>query len=93
MVTREDPASGFWHLDKRIPIALIVTLGIQTGLGIWWAADLSARLTQVERVQAAASPHSERLTRVETRLEAVQQGIERIERLIQQPRPTAPIRP
>jgi TolA-binding protein len=33
-----------WHLDKRIPIALIVSLIIQTGVATWWMADLSARV-------------------------------------------------
>lgn len=91
-MSHEDPASTSWHLDKRIPIALIVTLAVQTGLGIWWAADLSARVGQVERQQVATAPNSDRLTRVETRLEAVQQGIERIERLIQTPPRALPAR-
>lgn len=87
MNAHDDPASTSWHLDRRIPIALIVSIALQTGLGIWWAADLSARVGQVERQQAASAPQGDRLTRVETRLEAVQEGIARIERLIQQPRP------
>jgi hypothetical protein len=53
---------------------------------IWWAADLSARVSQVERTQNAAAPQGDRLTRVEVRMEAIQEGITRIERLIQQPR-------
>ena len=87
----EDPASGSWHVDRRIPIALIITLAIaftvQTFTFGVMAAQFSARLDQVERIQAASAPHSDRLTRLETRLEAVQEGIGRIERLIQQPRP------
>lgn len=45
----EDPASqGGWHLDKRLPIALIVTLFLQSAAIIWWAATTSTRLDQVE---------------------------------------------
>lgn len=89
MAQPEDPASGTWHLDKRVPLALIITILLQTGTIIWWAAGISARLDQVERQQQSAAPHSDRLTRVETRLEAVQDGINRIERLVQQVRPPA----
>lgn len=86
MIDTDDPASRSWHLDKRVPVALLISLAVQTGAIIWWAAGITARLEQVERQQAASAPHSERLTRVETRLEAVQSGIERIERLVSQPR-------
>lgn len=37
-----------WHLDRRVPIALIVTLFLQTGSGIWWAATMNARMNDVE---------------------------------------------
>jgi hypothetical protein len=33
-----------WHLDRKIPIAFILTLLAQTFLGGWWAATTSARL-------------------------------------------------
>jgi hypothetical protein len=29
-----------WHLDKRIPIALIVTIALQTAMAVWWAAAI-----------------------------------------------------
>lgn len=48
-MTSVDPAQlGGWHLDKRLPIALIVTLFVQSAAIIWWAATTSARLDQVE---------------------------------------------
>lgn len=79
-----DPAGGEWQLDKRVPVALIFALAIQTGSIIWWAAGVSARLNQVERQQVLSAPHSDRLTRVEVRIEAIQEGVSRIERLVQQ---------
>jgi TolA-binding protein len=45
-----------WHLDKRIPIALIVTLIVQTGLAVWWVSNLSHRVdtaTAVNMTQEA----------------------------------------
>jgi len=38
-----------WHLDKRVPVALILALALQGAGGIWWAASTSERLDQVER--------------------------------------------
>lgn len=36
-----DPASSGWHLDRRVPIALIVTLMVQFGAGVWFVSSLS----------------------------------------------------
>jgi hypothetical protein len=33
-----------WHLDKRVPITLILALLIQTAGMVWWAATLSTRV-------------------------------------------------
>lgn len=39
-----DPASvGGWHLDKRVPVAIIVTIMLQTMGVIWWAASTQAQ--------------------------------------------------
>ena len=84
MTSEEREYESQWHLDKKIPIAIIVTLFIQTGGIIWWAASASARLDQVERAQLASSPHSDRLTRVEVKLENVERGVTEIKSLIQQ---------
>lgn len=46
-------ASDPWHLDKRVPIALIITLIMQTAGMVWWAAGLSHRVDQHARDIAA----------------------------------------
>ena len=71
-----------WHLDKRVPLALIVTIVVQTAGLVWWASSLSERVNSLERTREATAPQADRLTRVEVKLEVMQQGIERIERLI-----------
>jgi peptidoglycan hydrolase CwlO-like protein len=38
-----------WHLDKRVPVALILALALQGAGGIWWASNTNERLDQVER--------------------------------------------
>lgn len=41
-----DTADGVpgWHLDKRIPVAFIFTIILQTGVGVWWAATLQTQV-------------------------------------------------
>lgn len=49
-----------WHLDKRVPIALILTIALQSGGAIWWAASVSHRIAQIESSQASSKARSER---------------------------------
>ena len=48
-------ASENWHLDRRVPIALIATIAMQTGMGIWWASSMSERMSQIERRENSTS--------------------------------------
>jgi len=38
-----------WHLDKRVPIALIIALCVQTGGGIWWASGINTQVIRHDR--------------------------------------------
>jgi hypothetical protein len=40
---RDDPAAATWHLDRRLPVALIVALLAQASSTLWWASGFSAR--------------------------------------------------
>lgn len=77
-----------WHLDRKVPIALIVTIVLQTVGIIWFAANLFYRVDALEKHQIASSPQAERLTRVEVKIENVERGVAEIKSLIQQ-RPAA----
>lgn len=33
-----------WHVGKEVPLALMLTLALQTAGGVWWAASVSAKL-------------------------------------------------
>jgi len=74
-----DPASGGWHLDKRIPVALIVTLALQTAGVFFWMGQLSVRIDQLESQVLRSATNSDRLTRLEVQLEQVTQSLDRIE--------------
>lgn len=41
-----DPAASGWQLDKRVPIALIITLMVQFGAGVWFASRMDSRVGQ-----------------------------------------------
>jgi hypothetical protein len=75
-----------WYLDKRVPLALILTIVIQTAGLVWWASNLTERVNSLERTREATAPQADRLTRVEVRLESVQSGIDEIKRLIRRER-------
>lgn len=80
-----------WHLDKRVPIALIVTLAAQT-LGIaWWAATLETKQAQMQqdiaelrRVEAVRTLDDRRiaeaLARLDERLRALAEILQRLDR-------------
>lgn len=76
-----------WHLDKRVPLALILTIALQTGAMLWWAASLSERVNNLERQQALAAPQADRLTRVEVKIESIVDGVSEIKRLIRREQP------
>jgi len=39
-----------WHLDKKVPIGLIITIGLQIFFGVWFAAKLDSRVDANERM-------------------------------------------
>ena len=71
-----------WHLDKRVPLALIFALFCQTIAAAWWASNTDSRLSVLEKRVDAAAPQADRLTRVEVKLETVQDGIDEIKRIL-----------
>lgn len=80
-----------WHLDKKVPLALIGTIVMQTIMVTWWAANASARLEAVEKKVEAAAPQAERIVRLEEKIGVVQQGINELKAMLM--RPTQPAGP
>lgn len=74
-----------WHLDKRVPVALIVAMCIQTAGIVWWGATTTERLSNLERRVEATSPQADRLTRVEVKLDNIADSIAEIKQSIRQP--------
>ena len=40
-----------WHFDKKVPLALIGTLIVQTVAVVWWASGIHHRVATVEAMQ------------------------------------------
>lgn len=79
MAKDDDPASGSFHIDKRVPVALIITLIAQTAGIVWWAASISAAQGQalidakrmemrVDRIEAERDDIKTRVIRIEEKI-------------------------
>lgn len=79
-----------WHLDKKVPIALIVTLVLQTGAFMFWMGSLSQRVDYLEQNRTANAPQGERIIRLETRMENIAEYILEIRNLLRQQREARP---
>jgi hypothetical protein len=82
-VTRRDPdREKHWTVDRRVPLALILAMIGQTGGLVWWASGINQRVSALEEkqtLQSASAPmQSDRLTRVETKVEAIQRDVSEI---------------
>lgn len=90
-----DPASGNFHIDKRVPVALIVTMLVQTAGVVWWAATLQAAQAQalidgrriesrVERIETQRDDMQVRVIRIEEKLVSQTDVLQRILRSVEQ---------
>ena len=80
------PDEKHWHVDRRVPLSIIMTLLFtfagQTGTIVWFVSKLDGRVEMLEKAQVTMAPQGDRLTRVETKLESVQDGISEIKSIL-----------
>ena len=78
-----------WHLDKRVPVALIFAILLQTGTAFWWAASINERVTtaeeEIERIDARQDQDREiaqlqavQLGRIEEQINGLRNDIGRL---------------
>lgn len=81
----DDPApkSEPWHLDRRVPIALILAIVLQTAGVVFWAAKIDTRVAQLESGTPSVQANADRLTRVEEKIEGQHALLERIDRRLE----------
>ncbi|WP_421722949.1 hypothetical protein [Bauldia sp.] len=80
---RTDAING-WHLDKRVPLAMIFAIVIQTIGIVAFVAQLENRVSHLEEndARAASMDLSGRIIRVETQLHGLNETTDRIERKV-----------
>jgi uncharacterized membrane protein len=78
-----------WHLDKRVPVAMIFAILMQTIGIVWWAATIGADVAQlktsdvrqdsrIESIQSIAGTQAVQLGRIEENTRATQAAVERL---------------
>lgn len=80
-----DESDTRWHLDRRVPISLIVALCIQTGGVFWWASSANERLNSLEQKVILFAGQGDRLTRVEVNIEAIKDSLSDIKQTLRRP--------
>jgi hypothetical protein len=71
-----------WHLDKKVPLALIMTIIGQTIVAAWGASNLWTRVGELERQMQIAAPQFERIIRLETKVDGITGVLSEIKALI-----------
>jgi hypothetical protein len=74
----KDPQTSQWHLDKRVPVALILTLIVQGAAMVWWGSAIDHRVAAVEQRLSALDDSRERLIRLEASVSYQQQVLQEI---------------
>ncbi len=75
-----------WHIDRRIPLMLIISLSVQVAVVVIWATYLEARVSTIEASQLEPVSFSERFARLEERIIYIQRDIALIRRHIEKTR-------
>lgn len=69
-----------WHLDKRVPVVLILAIIGQTFLGGWYVSSIDSRISRLEIEAVKNQSTGERLARIEEKLTAIIDRLDRSER-------------
>jgi hypothetical protein len=77
-----------WHLDKRVPISIIIGLVVQTfivlNIGVSWKNDIGGPLKNVESRQEQNNGNRDRILVLEQRLTFIENSLVRIEKKLDQ---------
>ncbi len=73
---------------RRVPLAVLLTIGLQTGAGLLWAGAAAERISVLESRVDRAGLITERLARLEAEVEAARASLARLEAALdREPRP------
>ena len=75
-----------WHLDKKVPLAMIIAIAIQTAGAVWFMAKMDSRIQSLEDSEKRAevrfgviNSDRDRLVRVEEQVKGQTEILRRIE--------------
>lgn len=75
-----------WHLDKKVPISIIVALVLQTlgfvAIGSAWKADVDSRISALEKQSDERKGQGDRLLILEQQIRYIKESVDRIERTL-----------
>ena len=80
-----------WQLDRRVPLAVLLTVFLQSAAAVWWAAGQTERQqfqdirlrqleSQQQRTAQATQDTTQRLIRIEERVSLMHDSLRRIEK-------------
>ncbi len=67
-----------WHLDKRVPIALITAMTIQIVIFAYWVGGFNNRVEQLEKQMILMVPQGEKIIRLETKVDEIHNSVNEI---------------
>ena len=66
-----------WQVDKKIPVALIVAIIVQSAGLAFWIGQLSSRVDSMENQAVRYIANGDRLTRLEVQIDTLIQEVRR----------------
>lgn len=86
-------ASEQWHLDKKVPISIILALFAQTivfvSVGTAWKADTDSRIAALEKSEQDRDSHESRLVILEQQFQYIRSDLAEIKTLLRRQVPEA----
>lgn len=75
-----------WHVDKKIPLALIIAILVQTGTAFWWASSVSEKVENLELWQKESKNVSTDIAVIKSQISDLRDILRRIESRVAQER-------
>lgn len=92
------PPQQYWHVSKSVPIAVLVSLGVQAGAWIWYASAMQAQITintnnidKLERkfvtLESASNAQAVQLGRIEEGIKGINAQLSALASRLYGPKP------
>lgn len=82
-----------WHLDKKVPLSIIIALFVQTivfvAVGTSWKSGTDSRLAALEKSETSRDSHESRLVILEQQFQYIRSDLAEIKTLLRRQVPEA----